>query len=591
MNKMNSKVSKEISVVDFINSQIDGNFHYPFNLQSGWLPHPSSKSLEIFLTRLKEAPSQPYAPCINELEGLLKGNDVLTFLMNDACNENRNILVNSAQDDKEYKIPSIKSIDEFLDTLNKLLTTTPQFIDYDLVGLPFSAYIVGIDPTLSGSTLFRLPQFNAAMKNILNYWATNFLEKSASNTGFRVDGEGWLSNTAKQQYQFGMWKKDNETLPYWNSWDSFFTREFKDPEKARPVAEKTNNQIVVSANDGSLFRWNEDIVPQDVFWFKDMQYSLADIFSSQNPAQQKIMNDNNLTGLFTGGTIFQTYLNPYNFHRWWCPVNGTVLFDPLIIDGCYFNKLVIPDYGGATTASLPYLVQVNARGLMVIKTVDYGYVACIPLGMSEVSSIKFNQKMKANASVTKGQEMGMFHYGGSSYVLIFQKLPGKKLIFRNAAGVVYPEEPVLPKGSASTGGNVTLIGAQIGKWEKVVYNVFASSSWETIGYINKGETCTITYRNGFWTSNPNIGDDAMYDANGSPVKATQAGYPLVGAPEGALIGKVGNNPPFFIGNGPITTKETGLLQVVINDDLEGLYGAGLEDNEGTITITAEISKA
>lgn len=581
-----------VSVADFINSQIEESSHYPFNLQSGWLPHPSSKSLGVFLQKVKEMPSQPYAPCIQDLENLIKGNDVLTYLMADACNENSNILVNSEVDDNEYKIPRIESIDDFLDTLNKLLTVAPQFIDYDLVGLPFSAYVVGIDPTLSGRTLFGLPQFNQAMKKILNYWATSFLEKSDSNVGFRIDGEGWLSSTAKQQYQFGMWKKDNETLPYWNSWDSFFTRTFQNPEMARPVAEKTSNQIVVSANDGSLFRWNEDIVTKDVFWFKDMQYSLSDIFSSQDPAQQKIMDDNNLVGLFTGGSIFQTYLNPYNFHRWWCPVNGTVMFDPLVIDGCYFNKLVIPDYGGATTASLPYLVQVNARGLMVIKTEDYGYVVCIPLGMSEVSSIGFNGAMKANATVSKGQEMGMFHYGGSSYVLIFQKLPGKRLIFQNAAGVVYPQQPVLPKGSASTGGNVTLIGSQIGKWEDVDYNVSSNLSWQSIGYINHGEKCMITYLSGFWTSNPNINDDQMFDANGSPIKATQEGYPLVGAAEGALIGRVGNNPPFLIGDGPTVTPpgQTGLLEVVINDDLEGKYGKGLEDNEGAVTVSAALSR-
>lgn len=592
MTKKNAETAMNLSVADFINNQMDENSHYPFNLQSGWLPHPSSKSLQVFLDQVKSAPSQPYAPCIVALEELFNSNPVIKGLMEDACKENQNILMNNKEDDKEYKIPSISSIDDFLDTLNKLLTTAPQFIDYELVGLPFSAYIVGIDPTLNGSTLFRLPQFNEAMKKILNHWQDTFLNGPDSNVGFRVDGEGWLSKEAKQQYQFGMWKKDSETLPYWKTWDKFFTRLFKEPGVARPIAEKSNNQIVVSANDGSLFRWNENLVSTDVFWFKDMQYSLSDIFSSRDAAQQKIMDDNNLVELFTGGSLFQTYLNPYNFHRWWCPANGTVQFDPFVIDGCYFNKLVLPDYGGATTASLPYLAQVNARGLMVIKTEDYGYVACIPLGMSEVSSVKFDAAMTKNATVSKGDEMGMFHYGGSSFVLIFQKIPGKRLIFQNGAGVVYPQQPVLPKGSASTGGNVTLIGAQIGKWEEVDYNISATDSWQNIGYINEGETCSVEYLHGFWTSNPNIGDDTMYDADGSSITATQDGYALVGAPEGALIGRVGTNEPFLIGNGPIQTPQgqTGLLQVVINDDLEGKYGKGLQDNEGIITISATVSK-
>lgn len=79
--------------------------------------------------------------------------------------------------------------------------------------------------------------------------------------------------------------------------------------------------------------------------------------------------------------------------------------------------------------------------------------------MSEVSGIKFHKKeMAAALQVTKGQEMGMFQYSGSSYVIIFQKLPGKRLIFLNGAGDVYDKRPVLPKGSAGTGGNITLIG-------------------------------------------------------------------------------------------------------------------------------------
>ena len=309
MSENNSKIVKGFSVVEYLDEQMSANPHYPFNLQSGWLPEPGSESLKIFLKKIMEAPPQPWAPCIQTMDDLLTQNDVLGFLMDSACGENTNVLAISEQDDEEYTIPRIASKDDFLNTLNTLLIQAPQFINYDLVGLPFSAYVVGIDPTLSGRTLFGLPQFNEAMKGILNTWSS-YLSSPASNTIFSVEGQDWLSDTAKQHYQFGMWKKDNETLPYWNSWDSFFTRIFKEPEVARPVAEKDNNQIVVSANDGSLFRWEDDLSKKDVFWFKDMQYSLSDIFSSLDEGQQKIMDEHNLTEIFKGGSLFQTYLNP-----------------------------------------------------------------------------------------------------------------------------------------------------------------------------------------------------------------------------------------------------------------------------------------
>ena len=416
---------------------------------------------------------------------------------------------------------------------------------------------------------------------------TNFWPLRIQIGSLVLKGNNGFLATARKAYQFEVWEKDNETLPYWNSWNSFFTRKFKDATISRPISEKSNNQIVTCANDGSLFRWDENISPKDAFWFKDMTYSITDIFSSDNPVQQEIMDQNNLVDLFTEGSIFQTYLNPYNFHRWWCPVNGEVVFKPIDIPGAFFNKLVIPDFAGATTASLPYLVQVNARGLIVIKTVDYGYVCCIPLGMSEVSSIVFDEKMKApKAQVTKGQEMGTFEYGGSSFVMIFQKLPGKRLIFQDSFGNVYDKRPVLPKGSSSVGGNITLIGSQVGKWEDVEFNIESTLGWQSAGYVNDGKSYVIKYIGGLWTSNPLNNNGNLYGPNGSSVVANQPGYPLQGRNEGALIGRIGANAPFFIGENVSTPAgQTGQLYLSINDDLQHKYGAGLADNEGALVVS------
>ncbi|MFC1750593.1 phophatidylserine decarboxylase associated domain-containing protein [Pseudomonadota bacterium] len=585
MTDQKSNIKKNVSVVDHIHEQMDASPYYPFNVQSGWLPDPSSSSMNIFFKEILDAPPTEYQPCIQALDKLISDNEVLTFLVDNACSENNNIIDSNLESAKEVNLPRIANKEVLLNAFNSLLNQSPKFINNELVGLPFSAMVVGIDPTLSGVTLFRLPMFNEKMANVLTAW-NKFLRTEASNVGFRVEGEQWLSPAAKQQYQFEVWKKDNETLPYWNSWNSFFTRQFKDPAASRPVTERDNNKIVVSANDGSLFRWDDELSAKDVFWFKDMKYSLADILSSDIPAQQKTIDDHNLVELFTEGSIFQTYLNPYNFHCWWCPVNGEIQFDPIVISGAYFNKLVIPDFAGATTSSLPYLVQVNARGLMVIKTDDYGYVCCIPLGMSEVSTVAFDEKMTAGTTVHKGQEMGMFQYGGSSYVIIFQKLPGKKLIFQNSAGDVYDKTPVLPKGSASTGGNITLIGSQIGKWESVDFNVTSTQAWQNTGYVNDGEIYHIKYLGGLWTANPNINNGNLYDAEGASVVAHQSGYPIVGVNEGALVGRIGDNEPFLIGNGASTpVGQTGPLLLCINDDITKKYGKGLKDNEGQISVS------
>jgi phosphatidylserine decarboxylase len=436
---------------------------YPSSLQSGWLPPLGSESLRQFFEYVLNAPRQTYAPCIRALQKFIKEHGVLEYLVRDACKENLNLIAYHQDPSDVVSIPRIGDLDTLLHGFNHILTHAPAFYNDDLVGLPFSALVVGIDATLGGSTLFRLPMFNEKMSEILQVW-NSFLETEASNVGFRIEGKQWLSDKAKAQYEFPIWKKDSEQLPYWKSWNSFFTRGFKDPNKSRPIADPNSNQTVICPNDGSLFRWDANLARTDVFWFKDMRYSLSDILSSPVPAQQKLIDDYGLVDIFKGGYIFQTYLNPYNYHRWWVPVNGRVLFDPCAIPGCFFSKLILPDFGGATTASTPYLAQVNARGLIVFKTEDYGHVCCLPLGMSEVSSVVFDPAMKQNAQVRKGQEMGTFEYGGSSFAVLYEKPPNKELIFVNADGVPYPQRPVLPTSSSGTGGAVTNIGAQIGIW-------------------------------------------------------------------------------------------------------------------------------
>ena len=434
---------------------------YPFNLQSGWLPQAGSPAIQAFFDYVREPDGERWADSVRALSDYIDENEIIEYLVASACRENRNVI--EAHQGKEVGVPRIKDKDALLNGFNKLLKHPPGFVNNELVGVPFSAWVTGIDPTISGATLLRLPMFNEKMSAILNDWH-KFLDTPESNTGFRVDGEQWLSPAAKKRYDFDIWKKDSPDLPYWKSWNSFFTRQFEHPKKERPVAHPKTNRIVNSPNDGSLFRWQPHASKRDVFWFKDMRYSIADILSSPIPKQQAVIDKYKLVDLFDGGYVFQTYLNPYNFHRWWCPANGEVLFDPLAIPGAFFNKLVIPDFGGATTASLPYLTAVNARGLIVFKTEDYGHVCCIPLGMSEISTITFDPKMKKGATVTKGQEMGTFNYGGSSFAVLYQNLPGKRLFFINADGIPYDQTPVLPHGSASTGGEVTLIGSQIGMW-------------------------------------------------------------------------------------------------------------------------------
>lgn len=123
--------------------------------------------------------------------------------------------------------------------------------------------------------------------------------------------------------------------------------------------------------------------------------------------------------------------------------------------------------------------------------------------------------------------------------------------------------------------------------------VQSTVAWQDTGVtVASGQTVTIAYAQGRWTSNPHDNNGELFDAAGNPnYVATQPGYTMPGQNEGALIGQVGTNPVFLVGDGPtvVPAGQTGALQLCINDDLAGLYGSGLKDNLGSVSVIVTVA--
>ncbi len=123
----------------------------------------------------------------------------------------------------------------------------------------------------------------------------------------------------------------------------------------------------------------------------------------------------------------------------------------------------------------------------------------------------------------------------------------------------------------------------------MVLTVDAKTKWLNTGLaLNSGNTVTVEYTGGEWTANPETG---FTSANGNPSFIAKPGYTLPGADEGALCGRIGTSGEvFLIGN----TKEfpvnnSGNLFLCINDDLNGIYGAGFTDNQGSINVSINVT--
>ena len=132
---------------------------------------------------------------------------------------------------------------------------------------------------------------------------------------------------------------------------------------------------------------------------------------------------------FAGGTIYQAFLSALSYHRWHAPVSGTVR-RAFVQDGTYFSEPLFEGIGDPTVtdidpSGLPhaqgYLSALATRAIIVIEAdnKDLGLVGFVGIGMDEVSTCDIT--VREGQHIRKGDETGMFHFGGSSHCLLFQK--------------------------------------------------------------------------------------------------------------------------------------------------------------------------
>ena len=135
---------------------------------------------------------------------------------------------------------------------------------------------------------------------------------------------------------------------------------------------------------------------------------------------------------FAGGTVYQAFLSALSYHRWHSPVSGTIR-RAFVEDGTYFSEPLFEagvgnpaqerdwiDTRGITVAQ-GYLSALATRAIVLIDADNeqIGMLGCVFIGMDEVSTCEIT--VKEGQRVEKGEELGMFHFGGSSHCLLFRK--------------------------------------------------------------------------------------------------------------------------------------------------------------------------
>ena len=222
--------------------------------------------------------------------------------------------------------------------------------------------------------------------------------------------KGWFGrNAMKAMPNFADEFKCNPSKPHYGftSWDDFFTREFR--AGVRKIAAPNNDKVIVNACESAPYKLYSNVQRRDKFWIKRQRYSL----------QHMLANDP-LVDKFIGGTIYQAFLSTLSYHRWHSPVSGRVV-KTKNQDGSYYSETTAVGFDPAgPNESQGYITEVAARAMIFIEASNpcIGLMCFMAVGMAEVSSCEIT--VYEGQYVEKGQQIGMFHFGGSTHCLIFQ---------------------------------------------------------------------------------------------------------------------------------------------------------------------------
>ncbi|KAF5314220.1 hypothetical protein D9758_018176 [Tetrapyrgos nigripes] len=340
----------------------------------GWLPK-DHRVLESWLSKkFKKVqqrggiPNFSWHPVITEFRELIENDADLYMVFHQMFEQ---VPTKPPYNNDPTGKPQIRNYMKMLSLFDCILTEAPEYEDNDLVGFPINAILDWPMGTPAGLAGFMNPK------------------SPDSRYVLTTEDPGWFGPSASSALpNFDSTFICSPTAPYkgFQSWDDFFTRRFL--PGLRPVVFPDDDNIINSACESTAYAIARDIKLRDEFWLKSEPYSLLHMTT-------RSLNSS--------------------------PVNGTVK-RTLMIPGTYYAEspfmgFINPDGPdpGAPNLSQGFITQVAARALVFIEVDNpkIGLMCFMAIGMAEVSTCEIG--VSEGQRIKKGEELGMFHFGGSTH--------------------------------------------------------------------------------------------------------------------------------------------------------------------------------
>ncbi|EHY59974.1 hypothetical protein HRR83_006337 [Exophiala dermatitidis] len=224
-------------------------------------------------------------------------------------------------------------------------------------------------------------------------------------------------------YHINMNDFEPSDISAYGSFEEFFVRRHKpgsrpifapdDPTKAVVVAD---SRVVVYPTVSDTKR----------LWIKGHHFTIANLIgetdnnpnlsTSSGSATDSVPGSaSSLASYWSDGAVASFRLSPQDYHRYHSPVRGRVDWFKQI-PGEYYqvDPLCLQSDVDILTA--------NARCCICLDTEEFGKVLFVAIGATNVGTVDIHEKCRTVGSkIEKGDEVGLFQFGGSSIIVAFEK--------------------------------------------------------------------------------------------------------------------------------------------------------------------------
>ncbi|KAF2104486.1 putative phosphatidylserine decarboxylase [Rhizodiscina lignyota] len=203
-----------------------------------------------------------------------------------------------------------------------------------------------------------------------------------------------------ETYHINMDDFEPSDINAYPTFEDFFVR--RHAPGARPIHEKDDPRSAVVVADSRVVTY-ETVSKAKKLWIKGLDFSITNL-----------VMDSQLGPKFDDGSVASFRLSPQDYHRYHSPVTGTIK---------QFRSMP-GDYYQVDPVALDSHVDIltrNAREYVVIETEDFGLVLFVAIGATDVGSVRIHEQWQQPGSrISKGDELGVFQFGGSSIIVAFQ---------------------------------------------------------------------------------------------------------------------------------------------------------------------------